>query len=285
MDLFHRFTRFPWRTSNFICYLIKVFHQAQQSFPESQRRVYKVQPKYIPSPFLWLHAFKQGFQFILSAFSFSLDCNFFWMLLISLKYEKLSCQKWEFHLDKVCDLLIHFIIEQGVFQLPERKDPANYSILKNGLLWNLWRWRWRWQSTSRWGKDVGSPEEEFDQAGQVVHIGHFFKLLQMLLFHVHPNNNIILSIVSIQSMKSLYWQVYMQYCSIYLSQKSWAKTALKGYFVCLLVGHHYLQDLPVLPHIALWRPAFNFMPTQYTPTHQLIYLVLPTIENTLKEQS
>ena len=130
MDLFHRFTRFPWRTSNFICYLIKVFHQAQQSFPESQRRVYKVQPKYIPSPFLWLHAFKQGFQFILSAFSFSLDCNFFWMLLISLKYEKLSCQKWEFHLDKVCDLLIHFIIEQGVFQLPERKDPANYSILK-----------------------------------------------------------------------------------------------------------------------------------------------------------
>ena len=135
------------------------------------------------------------------------------------------------------------------------------------------------------GKDVGSPEEEFDQPGQVVHIWHFFKLLQMLLFHVHPNNNIILSIVSIQSMKSLYWQVYMQYCSIYLSQKSWAKTALKGYFVCLLVGHHYLQDLPVLPHIALWRPAFNFMPTQYTPTHQLIYLVLPTIENTLKEQS
>ena len=48
------------------------------------------------------------------------------------------------------------------------------------------------------GKDVGSPEEEFDQSGQVVHIGHFFKLLQMLLFHVHPNN-IILPIISIQS--------------------------------------------------------------------------------------
>ena len=33
----------------FLFHLIKVFHQAQQSFPESQKRGYKLQPKYIPT--------------------------------------------------------------------------------------------------------------------------------------------------------------------------------------------------------------------------------------------
>ena len=33
----------------------------------------------------------------------------------------------------------------------------------------------------------GLPEEEFDQPSQVVYIRLIFKLLQIILFHIHPN--------------------------------------------------------------------------------------------------
>ena len=34
------------------------------------------------------------------------------------------------------------------------------------------------------------PEEEFDQSSQVVNIRLILKLLQMFLFHVHPNKTL-----------------------------------------------------------------------------------------------
>ena len=51
-----------------------------------------------------------------------------------------------FHLNKVCDLVIPFSIEKGIFQLPRRKDPKDYSGPKNG------RWHFEGDRGSNGGR-------------------------------------------------------------------------------------------------------------------------------------